>query len=310
MPHVAILVHRDDDFEGTGYFLAAFAALWRAQGIRVAVLRGAGEHLPADLAFLHVDLTVVPRPYRALAARYPRVVNGAVADISKRRVSAHICRRGDGWDGPVIVKTNRNYGGNKEAEKARRRGGWAGGLLAWRDRLPWYWRGRLDLGEYRVLERAADLPLACWLNPSLVVERFLPERDGEFYCLRTWVFLGDRETNSLSWSRHPVVKSQNVVRREPVADVPAELREARRRLGFDFGKFDYAVVDGRAVLYDANRTPALGSFTPEQLMPRVRHLAAGIDSLLAAPESARPVSTAGGILPITTHGPTAPDRRG
>jgi hypothetical protein len=28
----------------------------------------------------------------------------------------------------------------------------------------------------------------------------------------------------------------------------------RRELGFDYGKFDYGIVDGRVVLYDVNRT--------------------------------------------------------
>jgi hypothetical protein len=33
----------------------------------------------------------------------------------------------------------------------------------------------------------------------------------------------------------------------------------RARLGFDYGKFDYGIVDGQVVLYDVNRTPAASS---------------------------------------------------
>ena len=41
---------------------------------------------------------------------------------------------------------------------------------------------------------------------------------------------------------------------------------------FDFGKFDYAVVDGKAVLYDANRTPGIGRFPEERYLPIVQNL--------------------------------------
>lgn len=55
-------------------------------------------------------------------------------------------------------------------------------------------------------------------------------------------------------SLSPVVKLGRTL--EPISDpVPPELREARRRLGFDYGKFDYGIVDGSMVLYDVNRTP-------------------------------------------------------
>jgi hypothetical protein len=33
--------------------------------------------------------------------------------------------------------------------------------------------------------------------------------------------------------------------------VPQALREMRARLGFDYGKFDFVVNDGRATLFDA-----------------------------------------------------------
>lgn len=46
-----------------------------------------------------------------------------------------------------------------------------------------------------------------WHNPDLVVERFLPERHDGHYCLRVWMFLGDKETNTLCYSAHPIVKS-------------------------------------------------------------------------------------------------------
>ncbi len=54
----------------------------------------------------------------------------------------------------------------------------------------------------------------------------------------------------------------------------------RRKLGFDFGKFDYGIVAGRVVLYDANRTPMFGSMRREDYWPRVQLLAEGIRGFL------------------------------
>jgi hypothetical protein len=72
------------------------------------------------------------------------------------------------------------------------------------------------------------------------------------------------------------VKSSSVIRREVLRDVPDELRRIRADLGFDFGKFDYAIVDGKVVLYDVNRTPTYGGFDREDFLPNMRHLAEGI----------------------------------
>ena len=280
MRHVLILVHRHDAFDKERYVLREVATVWREQGIRVTVARGPGEAVEADLVVLHVDLTVIPPEYAAVAARYPTVLNGAVGDISKRVVSAQLVRRGDGYDGPVIVKTDRNSGGSRERRLDARRGRVARRINGWRNRLPWTWRSHLDTGDYRVFDRAAQLPRAVWFNRSLVVERFLPERRDGHFCLRSWVFLGDRETNAISYATEPVIKSHNVVRREPVAEVPEELRAVRRKLKFDFGKFDYGIVDGRVVLYDANRTPMFGAMRREDYWPRVQLLAEGIAGFL------------------------------
>ena len=236
----------------------------------------AAVKITADLAILHVDLTTVPRDYLEYLTQFPKVLNGRITDVSKRKVSSNLVRFGDGYDGPVIVKTNRNCGGEMEVQLAAVAKRLRRCDLALRHRLPWSMRRYLNTSDYKVFSTVKEVPYIVWLNPQLVVERFLPEMREGFHCLRTWVFLGDRETNSLSYSKHAVVKSDNVVRREVVADVPEELRHIRRRMGFDFGKFDYAIVDGRVVLYDANRTPTLGAITREQYLPRVRHLAEGL----------------------------------
>jgi hypothetical protein len=93
-----------------------------------------------------------------------------------------------------------------------------------------------------------------WGVPGLVVERFLPEREGPDYCVRVWTFFGDRE-RSVRWiAPDPIVKASNMTRREEV-EVPEAIRAWRSRLGFDFGKFDYVRHGERWVLLDVNRTP-------------------------------------------------------
>jgi hypothetical protein len=281
--HVAILVHPQDGFERVPYFLRECAAVWQEEhglDVRVVSDAAAAGQPNGELAILHVDLTVVPPAHLALASRYRRVLNGAVTDISKRRINGNAVRPGDGYAGPVILKTNRNSGGFPEAKLADRGSALRRRLRRLAARVSWRWRSQLPSAGYPVFDDVSLVPWGVWRNPDLVVERFLPERRDDLYCLRTWIFLGDRETNSLSYSNEPVVKGRNIIRREPVADVPDELRQMRRDLGFEFGKFDYGVVDGRVVLYDANRTPTVGNFPREQFLPRVRMLAEGIRAFL------------------------------
>lgn len=280
MTRIAILVHREQAFEASNYYLRDIAAIWREQGYEVAVVHGTDRSATADVAILHIDLTVVPDAYTACVADYPVVINAAVRDISKRAISGQCVTRGDGYSGPVLVKSNLNCGGLPELDLARcgpRPGRWAADL---RRRLPWTLRGTLKTHDYRVYQDVAEVPRTVWHNPALVVEQFLPERDGALYCLRTWTFLGDAHTHSRSWSPDPVIKSRNVVRREVLHQVPDALWALRETLGFGYGKFDYVVHDGRVVLFDANRTPGLGDVPRAVIQPNARILAGGIRTYL------------------------------
>jgi len=278
MHHIVILVHRHFTFDNSRYFLSEIIEIWQKEGLRVSVLNGLGTRVDADLAILHVDLTVVPEDYLAFIRQYPVTINGSVTDISKRRISSNLVCRGDGYQGQVVVKTNNNCRGGCESETASR-----GTLLkkytnSLRSRLPWSWQAKLS--DYPIYESVSQVPRAVWHNPDLIVEQFLPERRDGFYCLRTWVFLGDKESNSVSYSDQPIVKSNNILRHEKVAEVPDELRQMRRDLAFDYGKFDYAIVNGRVILYDTNRTPTMGSLSKEKLLPTIRLIAGGIQAYL------------------------------
>ena len=278
MHRVAILTHARQRLDKPPYFLGAIAEVWRERGIDVVVMSGLGPPADTDLAILHVDLTRIPQPYLDAAARWPRVLNLRPHDIAKRAISRHCVRPDDGYQGPVIVKTDANSAGEPEARLARSRSWMRRHWHKARKRLPGVpRRQRLN---YRIFGSPQAVPAAVWRDPRFVVEQFRAERDGDDYCLRTWSFLGDAEIHSLSWSRDPVIKSRNVHRRELLGEVPAQLRAFRAERGFDLGKFDYAISGGEVVLYDANRTPALRVNQPDSMAASIRTLASGIDFYL------------------------------
>jgi hypothetical protein len=245
MATIVILEHALQQHFELPFMVYHFAERWRAAGHTVHRHFGSGEPPKGDLAFVNIDLTVIPPAYRALLSRFPRVVNGAVLDVSKRRYSLDLLDRYADWIGPVILKTDTNYGGRPEGALraiAKERG--------------------LDcdvpdgpvVDGYPVYQSLREVPPEVWGVPGLVVERFLPEREGPDYCVRVWTFFGDRE-RSVRWiAPDPIVKASNMTRREEV-EVPEAIRAWRSRLGFDFGKFDYVRHGERWVLLDVNRTP-------------------------------------------------------
>lgn len=278
---IAVISHEIDEFENSGYLLNRLIAEWQARGIGIAVIKGTGQPLPpADLAILHTDITAVGDDYARIIDHYPKVINGRVRDTSKSRFSRLIVGRGDAYRGPVIVKTDMNYGGMRELQQRYLQGDMTSTITIQRP-----WRRVEWLEEYPIFNSPAEVPTGVWQNPNLVVEKFLPERNqaGE-YLLRIWVFFGDREIYYQCVSNEPVVKSTNTLRRETLdlAGLPQSLRETRARLGFDYGKFDFAVSDGGVALYDVNRTPGFprsGNESPE-VAANMRLLSAGLDCFL------------------------------
>ena len=61
-------------------------------------------------------------------------------------------------------------------------------------------------GAYPIFPSLHDVPRGVFKNKRLVVEKFLPERDGSAYCLRYCYFFGDRAVNMLMRSNDRVVK--------------------------------------------------------------------------------------------------------
>ena len=272
-------MHKEASFTDALYFMRPISQLWQEQGHTVTVLQGPDKFVDGDIAILHVDLTVVPDDYIHFVRRYPKSINAGVKDISKRCFSTNQVALGDGYDGAVIVKTDRNCGGSGESVVTRNHSFVGRCTHAVRRRLHWTLSGEMVSGNYPVFDSVNDVPRRVWSNSRLIVEKFLPERLGEFYCLRTWVFLADCESSSMCTAHRPVVKGADFIERIPV-DVPDELRQMRKDFDFDFGKFDYVMIDGRVVLYDVNRTPTLGDTPADMYMPRARVLAEGLKAFL------------------------------
>lgn len=285
---VAIVVHEHDPIGTRPYIVNLLAPIWRAAGWRVVVVRGPRDYAPADVAINHVDLTRTPAPYRALLARYPRVVNGAATDIAKRRYSTARVRRAGETPGPVIVKTDANHGGVPEALIRASRRGWWPRLAARLERraiasLPWPITGRFGSNHYPRFESARDVPLPAWFNPRLLVERFvMPTVDGALQ-KRRWLFFGAREaTIAMRCSTH-VPGDDTILDTAPCEPAPEALRHARRLLGLDYGSADFVIHDGAAIPLDLNRTPASEAYAKPFYADAIRDLAAGLDDMIGPP---------------------------
>ena len=267
------------------YVIHLLSEAWQQRGIEVEVTTETDRAVGSDvLVFPHLDLTVTPPLYQSFFERCARVLNRGVKDISKRRISRNLLSAADEYDGPVIVKTNRNAGGEPEFKRVRREGGINGLLLNLARRLPWTVTGMVSGPlDYKVYDTPRLVPRAVWHNPRLVVEKFIAERQGDLYCLRQYTFLGSAELNTIAFSPVPIVKARNVVRREVLTETPPGLRELRKQLGFDYGKFDYVMREGEVVLFDANRTPTASAASKAgSASSLVLGLASGIDAYLEA----------------------------
>ncbi|MBL0211647.1 MAG: hypothetical protein IPQ13_12170 [Holophagaceae bacterium] len=268
---IAILTQPEDGFEDQAYVLGHLSAYWRSAGHRVEVVTDWTRPLVCDAAILHVDLTQVPAALLDLVQDHPCVLNRRAIDIGKRGFSRLRVRPGDGYQGPVILKTNLNYGGLPEARKL--------GLETW----PTDGWGQLRFmppEEYPIFPEPAQVPPEAWDNPALIIERFMPERTPEgHFSLRSWLFLGEAGVVWRSLSIHPIAKAGNAYRHDLLHEVPVEVREAREAMGLDFGKIDFGVVDGRAVVYDVNKTPTQSKVT-ERSRPVLEALARALHGFL------------------------------
>jgi hypothetical protein len=97
-----------------------------------------------------------------------------------------------------------------------------------------------------------------------------------------WIVFGDRSLGRILVSKDPIVKSGSA-RLGEVGEPPREIKEARARLGLDYGKMDYVIHNGRGVLIDVNTTPTVsGDAHSDEYKRLSADLALGIGSFESA----------------------------
>ncbi|HEX7708253.1 MAG TPA: hypothetical protein VF701_17455 [Thermoanaerobaculia bacterium] len=281
--HIAILYHAKStraDLEGS--LVYHLASHWRAAGHQVTFLLGTRHYVPADLLFVHVDLSVVPPEYVEFAARYPATVNAGATDIRKSRIAEGLLHPGDAWAGPVIAKSDLNYGGEPEQRFGRwgvlhrsKPGRVMVRFLATRTRWLSPFHG---WHSYPIFDRLDLVPRRLLDDHRVVIQPFVPEVEGGLYHVRLYQFLGDRSTCRRISSREPLVKSGTTIKSEVVEPHPV-VEQWRQHLRLDYGKIDYVIHEGTPILLDANKTTGVDDQGrgPEQDARRFFH-AGGIDS--------------------------------
>jgi len=254
---VVVLSHERETEDHAIRFLADF---WRADGLEVVFLYGVDRFVPADVAILHVDLSVVPVEYLHFARQYPVVLNGVARDIRKTTFSAGRVAKDSDCPGKVIVKSNLNHAGRPE----RRLGVRSGSAVGFQTPF-----------DYPIYDSVGDVPPRFFDGDEFIVEKFTPELEGGRYHMRAFHFLGDSFSCERVASRNPIVNNSSMIGTEEVEPHPGVF-ELQRELELDYGKLDYVVHDGRLSLLDVNKTPGAYSTPTAALDAARRRRAEGI----------------------------------
>jgi len=255
---IAVLFHEKESPRSVRrYVVDALAQIWREQGHQVVYLFGTRVWEPADIILVHIDLSVIPQNYLVFARRYPIALNAWVSDIRRTNYSKLIISNDCKYHEPVILKTNLNYSGIPEVH-----------LGKWRFLKRMYKRVIRNYSN-RVFPNTYSVPFPLRRMPGLILEKFLPEKENGLFVVRNYQFLGNRGTAMKLLGREPVVKGRTSIAMVPIDPNP-EIVRLRAQMRFDYGKFDYVMHDGSAILLDANKTTGALSMTltPELLSMR------------------------------------------
>jgi len=284
MKRIVVLMHHCRRLRHTYYLIDALSEAWRQKGLRVSCVYGLNHCPKADLVIPHIDLTRTPPEYNNYIRSLFSVINRDVLDISKRASATHLLLGDEDYRGPVIVKTDTNSHGRQEYRLFRCRHPLLARVQrkavpvaerALGHRLAW----RTVLHEYRIYDSLADVPSGAFANPALVIQRFLPEREGDRYFVRHYLCLGDASRSVRVAASTPLLKRVSCVLVDEDLPVPDQVLSLRRRLRLDYGKIDYTIHAGEVAILDVNRTPGVPG-PPEATARTVADLADGIWSLM------------------------------
>lgn len=241
------------------YVIDALAVRWIKMGYEVVTHYGTKNLPHADIVILHVDKTIVPDEYAECLSQYPVVLNRNVLNISKSLISKNMVRPEEDYSGPVIIKTNANFGGVREAREKNifpKKKRWWRWLLKMKPN--WEKIDELNPHHYPIFKNKESIPAGVWKNKNLIVEKFLPEIENGLFFLRYWVFLGEQGWAGRFGAKKQIIKFRKRVTKDVLVPVPDELKIVRKKLGFDYGRFDFVEHNGKTVLYDVNKTLGAG----------------------------------------------------
>jgi hypothetical protein len=114
--------------------------------------------------------------------------------------------------------------------------------------------------RYSVYESMKQIPPEVLTRRDVVIEKFRPEMDGNWYVKRECFVLGDRAISYRMRDRHPVVEGGTAF--EWIENAP-EVLAAISEVGLDYGVVDYTVHEREVVILDINKTVGIGRLRGE-----------------------------------------------
>ena len=139
----------------------------------------------------------------------------------------------------------------------------------------WHTIEALDPFAYPIFKNIENVPYGIWENDNLIVEPFISNREGGLFFVRYYTFFGDKEISGRIGSPNQIVKSTDYVSDEEIP-IPDEVRQWRKDLRIDFGRFDYMESGGAYFLIDVNKTEG-GADSNSEFPADVDLLASGLE---------------------------------
>lgn len=273
-----VVIQHEKDFEGEQgvYFIEVIAGCWREAGHEVLFINGLQKNVEADLAIMHVNLSVVPDEYVRYAMQFPVTLNLNITDIRKRTISQHLVEPNDDYDGEVIVKTDNNCGGIPEAKIYNQALPKRRSVMRFAKKFVRKTRNagiKLNMintdsrryveteyrESFRLFKHKDRVPKYIWRDQDWIVEQFLPEIEDSQYVIRNAYFLGDKMICFKTYSSDPIVKEEKEVRSKRI-DMPQKIIHLRNKFGLDYGKIDFLMHNEEPVLLDIGKTIGGGDF--------------------------------------------------
>lgn len=275
---ISILHHRlEDKRTGKHRLVNYLAESWNKTGLPTNIVYGIAREVSSEIVFMHLDLSLVPEAYINFGVKFPNAVNLKLTDIRKHRFCSHRVLPGEVTTEPVIVKSDYNYnsipeGYMKNNFKA----------IPLREKIFFSKDCRYiqppalahRQPAYSIFKNSDSVPAEDW-QEGRIVERFLPERENDTYVLRLTFFLGSRHLTLKLKSTESIIKHENIMSLEE-CETPISLLEWIKEKELDYGKIDYAIHEGKPVIYDVNKTPAASLEYPEWRGRIVDELSPGI----------------------------------